>query len=168
MNVTIRLARKGDARAFVDSWNESFRKGHLTYTGTGRRKREDVKRLDTRYAERKKNQFTFVAIGDGAIIGTCGFSAQPRGRTRHRGEVGWYVHYDHIGKGIAARLLGAALKEASRRGFKRVEAEIAVENRPSIRLARRFRFKLEGRRKAGILLDDGRHVDTLIFGKLLP
>ena len=165
MKVSIRLAQKGDAKAFVDSWNDSFRKGHLRYTATQRRTREDVRRLDARSSENKKN-LMFVAVGDGAIIGTCGLTADARGRTRHRGELGWYVHYDHVGKGIGARLLAAALREARRRGFKRVEAEIAIENTASIRLARRFRFRLEGRRKAGILLDDGRHVDTLIFGKV--
>ena len=165
MKMSIRLAQKGDAKAFVDSWNDSFRKGHLRYTATQRRKREDVRRLDARYSENKKN-LMFVAVGDGAIIGTCGLTADARGRTRHRGELGWYVHYDYVGKGIGARLLAAALREARKRGFKRVEAEIAIENTASIRLARRFRFRLEGRRKAGILLDDGRHVDTLIFGKV--
>lgn len=167
MGVSIRLARKEDAKPFVDSWNESFRKGHLRYTATQKRTREDIKKFERRYAEHSTNQFTFVAVENHKIVGNCGFSGDAHARTRHRGELGWYVHHDYVGKGIATKLLAAVLREARRRDFKRVEAEIAVENRASIRLAKRLRFKMEGRRKAGLVLDDGRYADTLIFGKLL-
>jgi len=77
------------------------------------------------------------------------------------------VHHDYVGRGIATKLLGAVLKEAKNRGYKRVEAEIAVENVASIRLATRYGFQLEGRRKAGIVLDTGRYLDTYIFGRIL-
>lgn len=167
MNVSIRLARKGDAKAIVDSWNESFRKGHLRYTRTRQRSREDIKRFDKRYSENKKNAFTFVAVENNKIIGLCDFSAHERGRTRHRGEVGWMVHHDYVGKGIAIKLLDAVVREARRRGFKRVEAEAAVANTASIRLAKRLRFRIEGRKRAGLLLDNGKHVGTYVFGKIL-
>jgi len=167
MGVSIRVATKADAKAFVQSWNASFRKGHLRYTGTQKRTRDDIKKFEKRYAEKRRDQFTFVAVADDKIVGNCSFTGDAHGRTRHRGEVGWYVHHEYVGKGIATKLLAAVLREARRRGVKRVEAEIAVENTASIRLAKRFRFTLEGRRKAGIVLDDGRYVDTLIFGKIL-
>lgn len=167
MTVSIRRARRGDAKAFVDSWNESFRKGHLEFTGTRQRTREDVKRIDKRYSANKRNQFTFVAVGNNKIIGHCAFSANARGRTSHRGELAWYVHHDYVGKGIATTLLDAVLREARSRGFKRAEAEIAVENIASIRLAKRFGFGVEGRRKSGLALDNGRYADTFIFGKIL-
>lgn len=167
MPVSIRLARTGDAKAFVESWNESFRMGHLRYTGTQQRNKEDIKNFEERSSENRRNQFAFVAVENHKIVGSCGFSGSARGRTRHRGELGWFVHPDHVGKGIATKLVAAVLREARRRDFKRVEAEIVVENAASVRLAKKFRFRLEGRRKAGIVLDDGRYTDTLIFGKLL-
>ena len=52
-------------------------------------------------------------------------------------------------------MLRAVLKEAKMRGFKRVEAEIAIENVASVRLAKRCGFHLEGRRTAGLVLDSG-------------
>jgi RimJ/RimL family protein N-acetyltransferase len=167
MDVSIRLARKGDAKAIVDSWNESFRKGHLKYTGTRQRSRDDIKRFDKRYSENKKNTFTFVALENKKVIGLCGFSASELGRTRHRGEVGWMVHHDYVGEGIATKLLNAVVREARRRGFKRIEAEAAVANTASIRLAKRLRFRIEGRKRAGLLLDNGKHVDTFVLGKIL-
>jgi len=167
-SVSIRLARKIDAKGFVDSWNQSFRRGHLKYTATQLRSEKEIEKFRKRYSESKKNEFVFVAVADkNSIVGTCGFSARERGRTRHRGEIGWMVHHDYVGRGIATRLLGAVLKEAKRRGFKRVEAEIAVANLASVRLAKRFGFHLEGRRKAGIVLDTGRYLDTYIFGRVL-
>ncbi|HLJ60158.1 MAG TPA: GNAT family N-acetyltransferase [bacterium] len=167
-SISIRFARKGDAEGFVVSWNESFRKGHLGYTGTRLRSRKDIERFRKRYSERKRNEIVFVAVAEkNRIIGNCGFFARERGRTRHRGELGWMVHHDYVGRGIATKLLGAVLKEAKNRGYKRVEAEIAVENVASIRLATRYGFQLEGRRKAGIVLDTGRYLDTYIFGRIL-
>lgn len=167
MTVSIRRARKGDAKAIVDSWNESFRKGHLKFTATRQRTREDVKRFDKRFFKNKRNHFTFVAVENSKIIGHCALSGSARGRTSHRAELSWYVHHDYVGKGIASELLDAVLREARRRGFKRVEAEIAVENIASIRLAKRFGFGMEGRRKSGLALDNGRYADTFIFGKIV-
>jgi RimJ/RimL family protein N-acetyltransferase len=168
MAISIRLARKGDAAGFVDAWNESFRKGHLRYTATRQRDRQSVKRFQERFSKNRRHAFSFVAVTrTGAIVGNCGLDARESGRTRHRGEVGWVVHHDYVGRGIATRLVRAVLKEAKRRGFKRVEAEVATANRASVRLAQKFGFRLEGRRKAGILLDSGRYLDTYLFGKTL-
>src|SRR5579864_6988228 len=101
-SVSIRLARKVDAKEFVDSWNESFRRGHLRYTATQLRSPAEVERFRKRYSESKKNEFVFVAVADtNSIVGSCGFFARERGRTRHRGELGWMVRHDHVGRGIA-------------------------------------------------------------------
>lgn len=59
------------------------------------------------------------------------------------------------------------MNNAKAQGYKRIEAEAALENVSSVRLAKKFRFKVEGKRKAGLLLDDGRYVDTYIFSKML-
>jgi RimJ/RimL family protein N-acetyltransferase len=164
----IRQARRSDAENFVGCWNECLERGHLKYTATQRRSGDDVKRFRERFSEGKKNELHFIAVNRGyAVVGTCGFVARAGGRTRHRGEIGWLVHPDHVGRGLATRLLRAVLKEAKRRGFKRAEAEIAVENVASLRLAKKLGFRMEGRRQAGILLDTGRYMDTRIFGKIL-
>ncbi len=67
------------------------------------------------------------------------------GRTRHKGDVGWMVHQDYIGVGIATMLLRAVLNEAKKKGFERAEAETV--NTASIRFAKRTGFKIGGRRR---------------------
>ena len=166
--IVIRRATKEDAEAFLALWNRNFRRGHLKLTATLLRDRADVARFRARHSGRNPNEYSFVAFASGTkLVGVCGFSARARGRTRHRGELGWLVDRDYVGRGIATALLGEVLKEAKKRGFKRVEAEIAVGNPVSIRLARRFGFRLEGRRAAGLALDSGRYMDTYLFGKQL-
>jgi RimJ/RimL family protein N-acetyltransferase len=168
MGVSIRIAKKGDAKGVAAFWNDALRNGHLKYTGNNRRRgKADIKRFDAGYSKRK-GSFSFVAINkEGRIIGVSSFESKKYGRTRHRGEVGWTVHQDYSGKGIGTRLVKAVLREAKRRGFKKIEAEAAIENIASERLARKLGFKIEGRKKAGLVLDDGRYVDTYVFGKIL-
>ena len=74
---------------------------------------------------------------------------------------------DYARRGIATKLLRATIREAKRKGYKRLEAEAAVENVPSVKSAKKFGFKVEGRRKAGLISDNGRYVDTYIFSKAL-
>ena len=169
MGTLIRMARKGDAKGVVAFWNDAFKGGHLKYTGTNRlRDKEDIRRYEKRYSEKNRNNFVFIAINsEGKIVGSCFFGCINSGRLRHRGEAGWSVHQNYSGKGIGTLLLEATLKEAKRREFKRVEAEAAVENIASVRLAKKLGFKIEGRKKAGMLLDDGKYIDTYIFGKIL-
>jgi L-amino acid N-acyltransferase YncA len=167
-SIWIRQAKSTDAESVVDCWNECFEKGHLKYTATQRRSGDDVRRFRERFSARTKNEIHYIAVNErNAVVGTCSFLARARGRTRHRGEMGWVIHHDHVGRGLATRLLRAVLKEAKRRGFKRAEAEIAVGNTASLRLAKKLGFRMEGRREAGLLLDTGRYMDTCIFGRIL-
>ncbi len=166
----IRLAKKGDGKELIGLLNEGFRKGFGVYNnnnfvyGT-----KDVRERNKKLAERGKNNFSFVAvdIATNEIVGECSFSTEKRGRIRHRGEVGWVVHPDYARRGIATRLLRAVLGEAKRRGFKKAGAEMAAAKIPSVRLAKKFGFKIEGKRRAGLRLDSGKYVDTYVFGKIL-
>jgi RimJ/RimL family protein N-acetyltransferase len=170
MEIIIRKAKKGDAKEIVANRNESFRRGLEKYTGSqGPFGPEHVRRYDATYVANRKNEFVLVAIDkkSGKIVGNSGFFAKEHGRTRHRGEMGWGVHPDYMGMGIATKLVEATLKEAQRRGFTRAEAEAAVKNTASVKLAVRCGFKIEGKRKNGLLLDDGKYADTYLFGKIL-
>lgn len=169
MQITIRKAKKGDAKGFVNFWNEGFRRGHFKYTGAMLRGKEDIKKFEGVYSKNKNNQFTFFAIDSktGKIVGVCSFVAKEKGRTRHMGESAFATHPDYSRKGIGTKLLRTVLNEAKKRGFKRIEIEAALDNIASIRLARKFGFEIEGKKKAGFILDNGKYVDTYILGKIL-
>ena len=170
MQIVIRMARKGDGKAAVECWNAGVAAGFRKYTGSiGLRTYKDAKRWDKFYADGKKGGFVFVALdkNNGKIVGLVSFGAKEKGRSRHRGELGWSVHPDYARIGIATKLVKRVLVEARKRGFKRAEAEAAAENLSSVKLAKKCGFKIEGKRKAGLLLDDGRYVDSYLFGKIL-
>lgn len=170
MDIVIRKARKGDAKGVAESFNEGLRRGLNKYTGSNTmRGPKKIRQYEKTYVERKRSEFGFVAVDKRSanIVGSANFSAKDSGRMRHRGEMGWGVHPDYRGRGIATRLVKAVISEAKRRGFKKVQCEVSVRNIASIRIAKKCGMKIEGRRKAGILLDNGTYSDTYIFGRVL-
>ena len=70
-------------------------------------------------------------------------------------------------QGIGTKLLKAVLLQAKKRGFKKAQAEAAVANIASFKIAKKCGFKVEGRIKKGLLLDNGKYVDSYLFGKVL-
>lgn len=164
----IRLAKKGDGRGLARLLNEILLRGLASYGWQNVEGIEEIKAYDKAFAKSNKNEFIFVAAdtNTGKIIGGCNFFAKELGITKHRGEVGWAVHPDCLRRGIATRLLKAVSTEAKKRGFKRIEAEMAVTNIASIRLAKRCGFVIEGRRKLGYA-DNEKYIDTYLMGKIL-
>jgi len=77
------------------------------------------------------------------------------------------VHPDYQGRGIATKLLKALLVEAKKKGLKRAEAECAVANVASWKLAKKCGFKIEGKKIKALITDDGKSIDTYIVGRLL-
>ncbi len=169
-NILIRKAKKGDGKDFVEYWNEGIRRKFFVYNGGNTiRPKKDILKYNRRYSSHSKNEFSFFAIDrtTGKIVGCCSFHGDERGRARHRVELGWTVHPDYARRGIATSLVNAVIKEAKKRGIKRLEAEAAIDNIPSVKLAKKFGFKIEGKRKSGLLLDNGKYADTYLFGILL-
>ena len=70
-------------------------------------------------------------------------------------------------KGVGTKLLRTALQFAKKKGFKRAEAEMAIKNKGSVKLAKKLGFKIEGTKKKALLTDDGKYIDTYIVGKIL-
>jgi len=168
MKIEIRKAKKGDGKNIASSFNEGLRRGFNKYTGRNLPfNKKKIERMEKSFKEHKKNFCCFVALDKEKLVGSCMFTGKSIGRTRHRVEAGWGVHPDYAGKGIASKMVKVLIKEAKKRGFKRIEAEIAVKNNASVRLAKKLGFRIEGRKKDGLLLDNRRYLDTYIFGKVL-
>jgi len=170
MKIIIRKAKEGDAKGVVEVMNYGIRTGFNMYTGTNQERDEKwIEKAEKVYTENKKEQIIFVAADNenNQIVGTCSFSAKDKGRLRHRGDMGWVVHQNYIGKGIGTKLLRATLAEAKKRGFKKAQAEATVANIASFKIAKKCGFKVEGKMKKGLLLDNGKYVDSYLFGKVL-
>ncbi|MFW6027126.1 MAG: GNAT family N-acetyltransferase, partial [Candidatus Woesearchaeota archaeon] len=101
------------------------------------------------------------------VVGNSAYIFSKKGRLKHRVDFGWSVHPDYQGNGIATKLVNLALDDAKKKGFKRAEAEFAVENIASYKLVLKCGFEIEGTKKKAILTDDNRLIDTYIVGKML-
>lgn len=170
IKIIIRKAKKGDGKGIIDCFNQGFKKGFNNYTGRNQPDGpKQIREMNKLLLSKKKNDFSFVAVDEmnNKIIGSSMFWAREKGRFRHRGNSFWAVHPDYARKGIATKLVKKLIDEARKRKYKKIQAEVAVENVGSVKLAKKLGFKIEGRIKHGILLDDNRHVDVYIFGKTL-
>ncbi len=170
MDILIRKAKAGDGKKWIEFWNEGIKRKFFIYTGNNElRSKKDAIKSNRRYKFDSKNNFTFFAIDKNRnkLVGVCGAHGSEMGRLRHKVYLGWCVLPDYAGKGIGKLLVEAIIKEAKKRKIKRIEAEIALKNIPSLRLAKRMGFKVEGRKKAGMLLDNGKFMDMILVGKVL-
>jgi RimJ/RimL family protein N-acetyltransferase len=166
-DIIIRRAKVGDEKKIAEMMKEGFKRKFWVYAGVN--SPPDKKRLKKMRDEYKKKSesFTFVAIDkqSNKVIGSCSFIFKPKGELRHRGEMGWGVHPDYAHHGLGTKLVRTMLDFVKKKGFKRAEAEMAIENKASWKLALDFGFKIEGKKKKALLTDDGRYIDTYIVGK---
>lgn len=170
MKVEIRRAKKGDEKGIAEIFKEGLKRENFVYTGTNEPfSKERLAKWKKRLANKNPESYTFVAIDKekNKLVGTTTFHFRKTGRTRHRVDFGWVVHPDYQKKGVATNLLKTALKFAKSKGFKKAEAELAVKNKSSEKLSKKLGFKIEGRKKDGLLLDNGKYVDTYTVGKVL-
>jgi RimJ/RimL family protein N-acetyltransferase len=84
----------------------------------------------------------------------------------HVASVGISVHPDSWGRGVATRLISAAVELAEEKGFKRLEIETLAENVGMRRAAEKLGFKYEGLR-AKRIWKDGAYHDEVLYCLLL-
>lgn len=163
--IRIREFKAGDEIGIGKMMAKAMRKGKFSLLSMG--KPPDKKRLrEWRKANLSRKSYSFVAEADGKIVGGLTFTPG-NGRTRRRAAFGWSVDPGYWQQGIASRLLEKAIQKAKALKLKRFEAEIAASNKASIRLAGKFGFKREGTKRKAFLSDNGKYLDTYIYGRLL-
>ena len=147
-----------------------FETKNWVYTGSNLAPdKEKIEKMRKDFADKNQDTFSFIAIDkkNKKIVGSMMSSFKKNGRLRHRIGMGWGIHPDYQGKGIGTKLLKESLRYAKKKGFKRAEAEMAIENKGSWKLALKNGFKIEGEKKKALLTDDGRYVDTYLVGRML-
>lgn len=110
----------------------------------------------------QKRRPMFGAFEDAAVVGWCDIVEKPRETLAHSGVLGIGVLKEHRGRGVGAALLEATLADARRKGFKRIELSVRVDNERATRLYEKFGFATEGRMRRHTLVDGKFHDSWLM------
>lgn len=168
MKLLIRKAKPGDEIKVAEMINEGIKRDFWKYTCTDALiDKAKLKKMRANYQDKKDVYLLAIYPLNKKVVGSIFLHLKSKGRTKHRGEMGWGIHPNYSGIGVASKLMKKIIGEAKKRKLIRLEAEVAVKNIASIKLAKKYGFKIEGRKKAGLLLDDGKYVDTFILGRIL-
>ena len=112
--------------------------------------------------ERPRTRFVHVLTCDGLVVGSCELNL----RGDRLGEIGYGLHPDHWGRGLATaaarRLLEVSFTEL---GLHRVFATCDPRNVASGRVLRRLGMTHEGRLREALLIRDGWR-DSDVYGIL--
>lgn len=168
--IIIRKAKAGDEIGIADMVKIGLKTKNWAYTGSNiSPDKIKLKKWKKGFSDKNTEVFSFVAVDklNKKIIGSITSSFKKNGRLRHRINMGWGVHPDYQKKGIGTMLLKKSLAYAKKKGFKRAEAEMAIKNKGSWKLALKCDFKIEGKKKKALVTDDGKYIDTYIMGREL-
>ncbi len=105
-------------------------------------------------------------LDDGAVAGICFIGAlSPENR---RGEIGYAVHRDHQGRGLASEMVECVIGHAFEAlALHRLEADVDPRNEASLRLLEKQGFREEGRLRERWQAT-GELQDSVILGLLAP
>lgn len=117
--------------------------------------------LKKAFSRMRKNVKVFAIEIDGELVGGCGIHPN-----EHQAEIGYWLAKKHWGKGIVTEVI----KELVKHGFgkmklKRITAKVFLQNKASVRVLEKNRFKLEGILRKDIL-KDGKYHDVYLFAKI--
>lgn len=125
--------------------------------------RERIAQIQASMDERKLINWAIADETD-ALVGTCTlFAFDPAHR---RAEIGYALHPDHWGRGLASEAATLALDWAvGTVGFHRIDASIDPDNLASRALLHRLGFVTEGRQRESFFVGD-RVTDSELLGLL--
>jgi putative acetyltransferase len=108
------------------------------------------------------NTAQYVALDGTAVVGWCDVIPASGEAVKHRGALGLGVLAVYRGRGLARRLMTAALEHAMRSGITRVELEVRADNWSAIELYKRMGFVQESTVRNGMRFD-GKYFDVLVM-----
>ena len=150
--IAIREAAIDDARAMVAYMHDLVGEGLDTIAIRTAPRLEDQREFLER-ARLADCAAIWLAVEGETVVGLLDVWGGERADGRHLGRIGLSVARDWRGRGIGARLLGAAIDQARTwPDFCRLELECVPWNTPAIRLYERLGFQHEGRRGKGVNL----------------
>jgi diaminopimelate decarboxylase len=142
--ITIRPARPGDARSYLEFWTAIVEEGRHVRT-------ERVTGTVRGYRRRFRHPWTdreaqIVAVdGDDRVVGHVYVQRESHPVTRHVATLGIAVEAGARGRGIGSALLAEAVRWARSVGVDKVALSVYPHNTGAIALYRKFGFIEEGR-----------------------
>ena len=100
------------------------------------------------------------------LAGWLSVEVLPWRRAAHVGYIVLGVDAVHSGRGFGGALLEAGRREAARRGLRRLELTVRVDNLRALELYERHGYQIEGRRRSALLCGSV-HVDEYFMAQLL-
>lgn len=117
-------------------------------------------------ADRESIMWAITVKGSDRLVGYIGFWRMII--QHHRAEVGYALHPDLWGQGLASEALAAVVDHGfTSIGLNSVEASASPENLASIRVLERNHFVKEGHFRENFLVN-GVFVDSVVYSRLNP
>lgn len=159
----IRLAIQSDLPAINEIYNQAVRKKYCTADLDEISMVQRTKWFEGHQAEEYP---VFVAEESNAIIGWICFTPYRAGRRalQSAAEVSYYIHEEHLQKGIGSLLLRFAIEEAPKYNFKSLFAILLAANLASLKLLAKFGFERWGL-MPHVADIDGEICDHLYYGR---
>ncbi|MEF0938912.1 GNAT family N-acetyltransferase [Rhizobium sp. BR 362] len=107
-----------------------------------------------------------VATAGNLVVGWCDISRHFFPAHAHRGTLAMGIIPAYRGRGIGNRLIAAALDQARKAAFIRIELSVHADNLPAIGLYEKIGFVREGVQRRSVLID-GRFIDTVNMALML-
>jgi RimJ/RimL family protein N-acetyltransferase len=166
---SVREARRRDATALLEYAEALFAEPGLSLLyGPGEFTKTLTEEEEFIACHEGPNSLLLTAWAGDDVIASLAFRASPFPRTRHTGTFGLGVAKGWRGVGVGSLLLERLVAWATEHPhIERVGMEVFETNPRALRLYRRFGFCEEGRRRGAFRLD-GRRVDSIMMGLLLP
>lgn len=160
MHLTIENAKPEDALEVIDYLKQiGGESDNLSFGKEGMGFSKEAEEEYIRSQINNPHSVMFVAKLDGRIVGDINFTASPRERMQHRGEIGIAVIQEVWGMGIGTKLMEAALDFAKNTAHAEiVHLEVRSDNFRAIHLYEKFGFQKIGT-FPGFLKIDGKWID---------
>lgn len=140
---TVRPARPGDARSFLEMWREVVAERRFVRTETARRSARHYRRMLRR--SWTDDEANIVAVSGNRVIGHLGVAREDGPVTRHVASLGMSVAKDWRGRGVGSALMVDCIRWAREVGVEKLALSVYPDNEAALALYRKFGFIEEGR-----------------------
>jgi RimJ/RimL family protein N-acetyltransferase len=160
----IRASRPGDARSFLEMWEQVV--AERVYV------RSDTVRQSARFYRRRfrdswtEDHASLVAVSGDRVIGHLEVSREEGPITRHVASIGMAVAHDWRGRGVGRELMAECIRWAASAGVEKLALTVYPHNQPARALYAKFGFVEEGR-LTGHSHKAAGYFDEIVMGKWL-